>query len=441
MSPRRSGAVVSLSALALCMGAGVVGGAPGSGAVERDAPTWEPPEAVADVAADGLDEDAARRVEMARDGSAGAVWMEDRPGGGYRLHAALRPSPGPWSEPQPVSRRLRLHADVDLAAGRATRSFAVWERRIDGAWSIELAEGEATHWRAPMAVGAGRSPQVAVDAQGTVTVAYEADGGRLAVRTRPADGGWSDARTFAAKRVSTHDLAVNAAGDAVLAWTQVGGLQVRGVTREAGSGWNRPRTLQNDRRVRHLRTVIDSVGRSVTTWSTSDEWSPAAREYRNGIVQARTDRRGRWLGTKYVNHSVGEDGMLTDVAMNGRGDAVAVWLAGGQGGADPYTLEARRFGSDGSVGRQRVLINRWWYPARAWVGGDRVVRVLAEHGSRSAFVSMTEHRFGTDWSPWALAFTGELADLSGNRDLAVALWTDTNEGQSPLAMWSSLLEP
>jgi hypothetical protein len=134
-----------------------------------------------------------------------------------------------------------------------------------------------------------------------------------------------------------------------------------------------------------------------------------------------------------TDRTIGEDGGLVDVATNPRGDGVALWGAGGLGGDDPYRLQAARFTTKGRWG-DTARLARWWY-ASAYVGADRVARVLVD----GKWVRATEQRRGGEWTTKERLFRGSLWDTSGNRTHWLAAWVrpQTPEGAP---VWSSVLD-
>lgn len=425
-------AVVSAGVLsAATVAPAAVGLTPGG----RAGAGWGENESVASVPLDQFDDYAEPQVAVASDGSAVAAWLQRSASGVYRVRVTHRASSGTWAEPVTASPRLRQYAAVHLAATPHQGAAVTWERWVDGRWRVEQAACGIGGCDSPEVVGRGRSPRVAADRQGSVTVAWESETG-MSVRSRSTQGHWGRIRTVLAKRISTHDLAVNGGGDTVLAWYEWRTQRLRGITRPHGQGWRPASTLMRARTVPKLRTTLDSVGRAMVVWSTASQWNDAQGEYRNGIAFASTDGLGNWRRAQHYNHSVGEDGMLLDVAMNPRGDGLAVWLQGGQSGADPYTLDVALFGSRGRWGLPTKLADNW-FAASAWMGADRTARVLVDRG---AWIRMTQHRRGHGWSDETRLFAGQLADVDGNRTRMVALWYGDEQAGDELPLWARVLD-
>jgi hypothetical protein len=397
------------------------------------APTWGPEEPVAVVPVDTYDSYPTPAVAVGTDGTAAAVWLAPRSAGGVRVVATRRAPDGGWSEPVPLSGRVRENAGSDVAVGPDGTVSVVWVRSTDAGLGVELARLDASGAVEVAPVGTGRLPEVVVDRDGRTTVAWVADGA-LQVRERSAAGAWTARRGLASRSVWSQDLAVNGSGTAVVAWFEWKGQRLRSSIRPAGKRWQRPQTLMADTRVRAQHAAVDSAGRAMVLWTTADEWRPAMREYRNGVAWARTGRDGDWSATRYLNRTVGEDGVLLDVATNPRGDGVALWLEGGLGGDDPYTLQAARFTTKGRwAATSRIA--RSWPAASAYVGADRVARVLVDTG----WIRVTEQRPGAEWTAKDRVARGTLGDTAGNRSRWLATWcrAETDEG-APL--WASVLE-
>ena len=72
-------------------------------------------------------------------------------------------------------------------------------------------------WAAPVALGTGTSPRLAVNPSGLAVVVYRDASGTVEAAVRPAGGVWGAAETFCASCDKTA-LAVDAEGNAVAAW-------------------------------------------------------------------------------------------------------------------------------------------------------------------------------------------------------------------------------
>lgn len=408
----------------------------GSPRVGPPAP-WGPGELVAVAQPDIYSDAPWPWVEVGWDGTAVATWFTNLQPRRPTVTVSMRRETGGWSDPVLVSPQLRSqYADVDVAAGAEGRASVVWEHFVDGAWQVEHAQCTASGCGEPVVVGPGRAPQVAVDRRGRVTVAWRS-AGTLSLRRGNEAGHWGRTRTVPARHIFHHEVTANGSGDVVVSWTTWRTVRVRALLRRLGSGWDKPVTLMRGSRVVRTRALLDSRGRAMVTWSTSAEWDRDRRRYRNGIAWARADGGGTWRRTRYYNRSLGEDGRLVDVAMNPRGDGLAVWYAGGgpTGGA-PFGTYSARFDSTGWWGPTHRLHRHWDVPVAAAVGADRVARVVGDHGrwTRSA-----EHRFGEGWSAWTRLVPEDLSDASGGRSRLVMLWV-AEPVYGGLPLWASVLD-
>jgi len=150
---------------------------------------------------------------------------------------------------------------------------------------------------------------------------------------RSASGGWTRARALTALGTDIDhppSLAVDARGDAVLAWDD-GEEQVRAAYRPAGHSWQAVRTLSppgvrawggtpDDPQV-----ALDDRGRALVAWTDEDA---------SGVFRLEVDARGGsglWGKAKTICTC----GTFFSMAMNRRGQARVVWspnLAEGDGG-------------------------------------------------------------------------------------------------------------
>ena len=136
-------------------------------------------------------------------------------------------------------------------------------------------------------------------------------------------GGWTQPRilsSFGTDVFRPPALAVDAGGDAVVAW--VADDKVYASFRRAGRAWQAPRALSpgsvtgDDPRV-----GIDDRGRALVIWTAARGSSGA---YHFALKVVARQRTGVWGTPKIVCHC----GSIAALAMNGRGLALVVWSPG-----------------------------------------------------------------------------------------------------------------
>jgi hypothetical protein len=204
------------------------------------------------------------------------------------------------------------------------------------ALGVAAAAGPPAHaapWSSPAPVpgssGVGYPYDVALEPDGTAAVAFVRDGIRVAIRS--PRGTWSRSRKVSTGRtaVTTPDIAVDAVGEVLVAWTQsdvtgrappVGRNVVRVAIRSANGRWGAPQTVGA---TEHFiegepRLATDARGDAVLGWLGASGTGAAAHD----LLRAAFRPAGRAFGEA---HSLGEAGLDLRLALDGRGVAYAAW--------------------------------------------------------------------------------------------------------------------
>jgi len=235
----------------------------------------------------------------------------------------------------------------------------------------------SANWRGPVAW----TPQVAIDSEGDAVAVWTLENGGKGIvqsASRPAGGAWSAPVTLSAtaQRLTNPQVAVDPKGDAVAVWSlfdSPNGFTVKSAQRLAGGAWSAPVSLPaaGDFSDPHARLSIDSQGDAVAVWRGPD-----------GIQSARRPAGGAW-STAVSLFGRGHD---PEVAVNPRGDAVAVWLRGGEYGV---VLRAASYEAAARLQRARAYAA----PAAHPEGTTVLVRLRCRgHGScRGAVKLYFEH--------------------------------------------------
>jgi hypothetical protein len=172
-------------------------------------------------------------------------------------------------------------------------------------------------------------PQAALDGRGDAVVAWESrEGGEYAVEasTRTGlTGAWQT--PVVVKKLGTEptmdarpDLAVNAAGEAVLVWMRLHSTEraVESSARTLGGSWQKPETLSETPEDQHPAEVgIDAAGNATAVWE----------DKRTGEVLTTGATRpagGKWQAPVSISKP-GGNANEPRVAVDASGDAVAVW--------------------------------------------------------------------------------------------------------------------
>jgi len=225
---------------------------------------------------------------------------------------------------------------AEIAAGANGDAFAVWTS-FDGArnniWANRYAI--ATHaWETATLIESGNAgtagaPHVAVDVNGNAVATWTYfDGARydiLVNRYSASSHGWDPVTpSLTATATGSGDaprVAVDVAGNATVVWAQAdaGRYSIWANRLTAGSGWGTAALIETaDAGDAALPQVaVDGIGNAIAVWYQSDGT-------RNDIVSNRFTAGAGW-GTAAVLETGAGAALRPHVAMNSSGNATAVW--------------------------------------------------------------------------------------------------------------------
>jgi hypothetical protein len=268
-------------------------------------------------------------------GRAVAVWKAD--GAPQRLQVAERRADGTWSTPVTIStadRHAYQHQVVADAQGGAT---VVWgsspmtgDDPVDEiVWAAHRPAGGA--WDPPVKLAVeGFTPHLGVDAEGTVTAVWrQNDSQAVQAASLSLGGSWSSPVTLSepAQNATAPRVAVNPSGAAVAVWRGYDGShwRVQSAARPAGGAWSTPTTVSEPgREADRIDLAIDSRGNAVAVW------------WRRGVVNVDVDAvqvadlpaSGSWSVPFTVTPDYAH-ALDPRVAMDAEGNVHAVWRQAG----------------------------------------------------------------------------------------------------------------
>jgi hypothetical protein len=187
----------------------------------------------------------------------------------------------------------------------------------------------ARRWTSPAPVpgssGTGYPYDVAVASDGTAAVAFVRDGIRVAIRS--PDGRWSRANKVStgSKLVAGPDVAIDRAGEVLVAWTQsritggapVGRNSVRVAVRAANGRWAAPATVGSTEHFVDAELRLKTNRRSDAVLG----WRGVSARGHDLLQAAFRPSRGSFGRAQ----SLGEAGFDLQLALTRRGVAYAVW--------------------------------------------------------------------------------------------------------------------
>jgi hypothetical protein len=303
--------------------------APPAGAV----PTWLSP---VNLSAGGQN---AEHPKVALDsrGDAVAVWSRFN-GTNWIVQAAVRSAGGQWQAPIDLSADGQNTEHPEIAVDSRGEAVAVWERYNGANWILQSAVRPAHgEWQAPVDLADEREtayePQVAMDPHGDAVAVWRRSNGPnyganriVQSALRPAGGEWQAPVNLSAEGENSYEpqVALDHHGDAVAIWGSYNGVAprtfiIQSALRPAGGSWQAPVNLSEESTSSYEPQVaLDARGDAIAVWQRISSSSPWA------IQSAVRAAGGEWQAPVDLSEA-GPNTYEPQVAVDARGDAVAVW--------------------------------------------------------------------------------------------------------------------
>jgi hypothetical protein len=305
----------------------------------------------------------------------------------------------------------------------------------------------AAPWTSPAPVpgsnGVGFPYDAAAWRDGTTAVAFIRDGIRVALR---APGGrWTPAERVSSgdTGVAAPDVAVDAAGEVIVAWTQntvhaaapsQGRVYVRVAIRSTVGRWSAPQTVG---RTRHLvdgqpRLAANASGDAVLAWR--GVRPTGTRDLLQAVYR-------RPAGVFGAAQSLSEPGTDLQVALDDHGTAFAVWSHPRPPSGVASSIRLATRGRTGAWARPQTIYAGNAGDPQLAVPGDGPL-LLAWRGAqvgvgatRTGFAMLAERTDATTSEPRLLSHTRTLGpQLAANAaGEAVVAWTAPSEALDPTA--------
>ena len=275
----------------------------------------------------------APQVAIDRAGDAAILWIHDI--GRDRVVQATyrRGLNGSFPEPSDISESSLEVRDQSIGLDDAGDVVAAWAERPPtaalGHFAIRVATRSASTgvWSAAftLAPDLGSGPALAVTPAGLAAVTWVQGGVTRAALGDIRLGSWgapqdlSDGSTGAG--VGGPGIAMDDAGDVIVAWPASGGELLAAYFSRARGTWDPQRRIGEFRSLDRPSVAIDAAGRALVVWP-----SPS------GVESAvRAPETGAWSRPQLISDA--RDDLHEPVlAVDSRGNAVALWDVGGGGG-------------------------------------------------------------------------------------------------------------
>lgn len=273
------------------------------------------------------------RVAIGPRGNAVVVWQ--RPGTGAIVQAAVRPAGASWRKPTDLSASGRGRwADPDVAIDGRDDVIAVWQRLTRRGLTVQSAVRRAGgRWDAPVDVARmapiGQSPPSVRASQST----HQPSTVHAAIR--PAGSPWRAPVAISGSEAvrGSASVATDARGAGVVVWKnedERSGSVVRAAVRPAGSGWQPPATISPSIRGNWIAgpasLAVNARGDAAVAWATAVGSAAEDADDQPPIFVQATLRTagGEWQRTVDLAGPI-DWGTVAQVGIDGRGAATAIW--------------------------------------------------------------------------------------------------------------------
>jgi hypothetical protein len=264
-------------------------------------------------------------------GNEALIWIHDI-GADRVVQATLRRSSGdPFPNANDLSKEVNEVRNERIALDAAGNAIAVWAERRGGDFTVEAEFRRAGIWGAALALSPPSSepgffgPALAANSRGDAVAAW-VESGAVAATILSVPAATREPRTIlsAAGGVAEGDAsaAINAAGDAVVVWplrnVQMGERLVQAAFRPAGGQWGGPVDLgrtQEGAVPPRPQVAIDGAGNAVAVW--------VGGSGRTSLETARFARAGMAWSRPVT--AVASGASEPGLAMDPAGSAVVVW--------------------------------------------------------------------------------------------------------------------
>lgn len=267
----------------------------------------------------------------------------------YEVQVAYRPAGGSWQAPETLSAPGEGGSadEASVAFDGRGDMFAVWDAykanvpRGDAHFSVQAAfRPVGGVWQAPVDLSpveapGGEHPSLAVDVQGDAMVSWDRGAGPVQEAFRPAGGAWRAPveLTQGKEEGNFSQVAFDKQGDALVTWLGGGGLQ--SAFMPAGGVWQ-PYATVGSEFVAGSDFAMNGRGDAVAVWAS---WTEGFLSHR--VVQASfRPPGGEWRAPVNLSEELhgeewrwGLEPHEPRVAIDEQGDAMVVWsLEGGYSG-------------------------------------------------------------------------------------------------------------
>jgi hypothetical protein len=282
--------------------------------------SFEPPQT---ISADGQSA-GSPKVAIDGQGNAIAVW-EGSVGTNRRIQAAVRRAGKQFQLPETISESGGVTSEPQLAIDGQGNPIVVWQRFDGTNRRIQAAFRAAAQTISLAGEDAVFAPQVKFDAHGNAVAIWRGRddvNNRIQAAFRPAGGSFRLPQIISSAGQSDNspEVAVDGQGNAVAIWERRDGTdrRIQAAFRPAGGSFGPPQTLStDDDNILEQQLALDGQGSAVAVWL----WK---RDGANDRIQAALRPAGGNFSPPQTL-STGETIEALRLAVNGQGNALVVW--------------------------------------------------------------------------------------------------------------------
>jgi hypothetical protein len=280
-------------------------------------------------------------VALSPKGRVIVVWS-----GGYPLQSAIETGPSPWRRLDGLSGEAVVSQRPQIEVDASGEALATWTEGLSAqsltgtdyyAIGASALDAETELWLPPFRVTKpgeeSFAPMAALSPTGDAVLAWQTGGPENPAESvikssiRPVGGSWQAPVTVSMPRADSYaaDVATDAAGDSVAVWwtrTGSGRAAIQAAIRPVATGaWSPPVDLS--------ATNHGASGPSVAMDEKGDAFAVWGRYNGHGdVVEASVRPAHRNWEAPRVISCARQDAGLSRLAVDAKGDAIAVWVAG-----------------------------------------------------------------------------------------------------------------
>jgi hypothetical protein len=390
-------------------------------------------------------------------GNALTVWQEETAGTVRRNAVWARRSVagGAWSAGGTIDQAVGGAVQPQLAitpAGKAVITFVqstansgggtqVVANRFDGSW------GSAKRLDVDI-FGRASDPHVAVGPDGAATVVFTLPdtAARVWANGSDAAGNWSVAGVVGGSPADSAQIAVAGNGQAIMTWLQPNGVGTTGrslwASRNLGAGWSTPLKIAADGdAVSPIHVVADAAGNAMAVWQQALASRAATRATR---LNAAT---GLWSPVVTLNDPA-KNAFEPVAAMDANGNVMVLWYDDQAVMASRFVASTRSWGAAAAVQPGATVAQELPHVAVDGAGNAIAVWLQASPGNEShreawaALFDAAGARWGaslnlmTDPAAYALRGSDQSPRVAVNANgEAAVVWYQRTDSPASVGVW------